>query len=214
MMFKKLVLDNEERAALNAISTKVFKPAKKVIFTQGDIGRNIYRICSGAVRLEHQLKDGRNQIFAFFWPGDIFGTVEGEVYPSSATTLVNTHLFQIPYSQLRYLIQKYPRIQTLFLQEALKYTKSAEQHLLLATYPLVIKRLAGFLLECCKQKDFFDIRSSILTLPMDRKDIADYLGFAPETTSRTLKELEDMDLIKRLATQRILIHVEKIRRVF
>lgn len=57
---------------------------------------------------------------------------------------------------------------------------------------------------------FFDRQSNILTLAMDRKDIADYLGFAIETTSRTLKELEDMGLIQRLSSQRIKIDRDRI----
>nr|WP_254511218.1 replication/maintenance protein RepL [Komagataeibacter oboediens] len=65
-------------------------------------------------------------------------------------------------------------------------------------------------MECTRQKDFFDRQSNILTLAMDRKDIADYLGFAIETTSRTLKELEDMGLIQRLSSQRIKIDRDRI----
>ncbi|GBR21241.1 Crp/Fnr family transcriptional regulator [Komagataeibacter nataicola] len=214
MMFRDFTLTDKEREALNAISTKIHRPAKRRIYTQGEAGRYVYRIRSGAVRLEHQLNDGRNHIFAFIWPDDMFGTIEDGVYPASAIALVDTYLFQIPYSALLNLIEIHPRIQTLFLQQALNYTRAAQRHLLLATYPLVLKRLAGFLLECSKQADFYDRHSNILTLAMDRKDIADYLGFAVETTSRMLKELEDMRLIKRLSSQRIILDRHKIMEIF
>ena len=209
-MFSSFKLTSAEREALNAISTRIHRPAKRRIYTQGDPGNYVYRIRSGAVRLEHHLKDGRNQIFAFLWPDDMFGNLEGGAYHTSAITLVDTYLFQISYPALKDLVEIYPRIQTLFLQQALDYAKTAERHLLLATYPLVVKRLAGFLLECSRQADFFDRGSNILTLAMDRKDIADYLGFAIETTSRTLKELEDMGLIQRLSSQRIRIDRDRI----
>ncbi|GBQ54394.1 Crp/Fnr family transcriptional regulator [Komagataeibacter swingsii] len=209
-MFSSFRLTGAEREALNAISTRIHRPAKRRIYAQGDQGHYIYRIRSGAVRLEHQLKDGRNQIFAFLWPDDMFGTLDGGLYHTSAITLVDTYLFQISYPALKSLVEVHPRIQTLFLRQALDYAKTTERHLLLATYPLVVKRLAGFLLECSRQADFFDRTSGILTLAMDRKDIADYLGFAIETTSRTLKELEDMGLIQRLSAQRIRIDRDRI----
>ncbi|GAN86612.1 Crp/Fnr family transcriptional regulator [Komagataeibacter intermedius] len=209
-MFSSFKLTGEEREALNAISTRIHRPAKRRVYTQGEPGNHIYRIRSGAVRLEHHMKDGRNQIFAFLWADDMFGTLEDGMYHTSAITLVDTYLFQISCSALKGLVEVYPRIQALFLQQALDYAKTAERHLLLATCPLVIKRLAGFLLECSRQKDFFDRQTNILTLAMDRKDIADYLGFAIETTSRTLKELEDMGLIQRLSSQRIKIDCARI----
>ncbi|MBE7728693.1 Crp/Fnr family transcriptional regulator [Komagataeibacter sp. FXV3] len=212
-MFSSFKLTSAEREALNAISTRIHRPAKRRIYTQGDPGNYVYRIRSGAVRLEHHLKDGRNQIFAFLWADDMFGSLENGMYHTSAITLVDTYLFQISYPALKDLVEIYPRIQTLFLQQALDYAKTAERHLLLATYPLVVKRLAGFLLECSRQTDFFDRKSNILTLAMDRKDIADYLGFAIETTSRTLKELEDMGLIQRLSAQRIKIDRDRIRAI-
>ncbi|PYD59612.1 cAMP-binding protein [Novacetimonas maltaceti] len=210
-MFGDFRLDAQEREALNAISSKIHKPAKCRIYAQDEPARYLYIIRSGAVRLEYQREDGRNQIFAFLWADNMFGTAENGLYRASAVTLIDTYLFQIPYPALRTLIEFRPRIQTLFLQHALKYTRATERHVLLATYPLVTKRLAGFLLECSKQADFFDRRSHILTLAMDRKDIADYLGIALETTSRTLKVLEDMDLIKRLSSQRMQINTEQIR---
>ena len=211
MMFSDFTLDEPERDALNAISSKIHKPAKSRIYTQGEVARCLYLVSSGAVRLEYQREDGRNQIFAFLWSDNMFGTTENGVYRASAVTLIDTHLFQIPYPALRALIDARPRIQTLFLQHALKYSRATQPHDLPATYPLVTKRLAGFLLECSKQADFFDRRSHILTLAMDRKDIADYLGIALETTSRTLKVLEDMDLIQRLSSQRMRIDTEQIR---
>ncbi|WP_308720276.1 Crp/Fnr family transcriptional regulator [Komagataeibacter xylinus] len=214
MMFRDFTLTDKEREALNAISTKIHKPAKRRIYAQGEAGKYVYRIRSGAVRLEHHLHDGRNQIFAFMWSDDMFGAIEDGVYPASAIALVDTYLFQIPYAALLNLIEVHPRIQTLFLRQVLNYTQAARRHLLLATYPLVVKRLAGFLLECSKQADFYDRHSNILTLAMDRRDIADYLGFAVETTSRMLKELEDMQLIKRLSSQRIMLDRPKIMDMF
>ncbi|NLC45376.1 MAG: winged helix-turn-helix domain-containing protein, partial [Clostridiales bacterium] len=45
--------------------------------------------------------------------------------------------------------------------------------------------------------------STIVELPMSKKDLASYLGTTPETISRKLNEFEEAGLIKRLSNKKI-----------
>ncbi len=54
-----------------------------------------------------------------------------------------------------------------------------------------IEKVAAFLIE-------MDIRltaAGILSLPMNRRDIADYLGLTLETVSRVMSRLKDRDVL-------------------
>jgi CRP-like cAMP-binding protein len=51
----------------------------------------------------------------------------------------------------------------------------------------------------------FDSQKSILHLPMNRSDVADYLGTCPETTGRAFTKLENMGIIQRVTPRRIKI---------
>ncbi len=59
-------------------------------------------------------------------------------------------------------------------------------------------RIAMFIAESLESED-----STIVELPMSKKDLASYLGTTPETISRKLNEFEEAGLIKRLSNKKI-----------
>jgi len=67
----------------------------------------------------------------------------------------------------------------------------AETHMLLLGRKTAIEKVAAFLIE-------MDVRltaTDILSLPMNRRDIADYLGLTLETVSRSMSQLRDRDIL-------------------
>jgi CRP/FNR family transcriptional regulator, nitrogen fixation regulation protein len=63
------------------------------------------------------------------------------------------------------------------------------------------EKVAGFLLQLAKRcSDGNEIK-----LPMSRQDIADYLGLAVETVSRTMTQLENDATITRPASPRVVL---------
>jgi CRP/FNR family nitrogen fixation transcriptional regulator len=63
----------------------------------------------------------------------------------------------------------------------------AEDHMLLLGRKTALERVAAFLLEMDKRLT----RVGFFSLPMNRRDIADYLGLTLETVSRALHQLND-----------------------
>jgi CRP-like cAMP-binding protein len=59
------------------------------------------------------------------------------------------------------------------------------------------QRLALFLLDFMRIPGFFDAQHSRLNLPVNRFDLADYLGMTRETAARAFARLEDEGLIRR-----------------
>ncbi|MDB5702290.1 MAG: hypothetical protein JWL66_2489 [Sphingomonadales bacterium] len=76
--------------ALTALSERVrlrHVPARGLIYGQGEIGDEMFRIRTGLVRLSVMQRDGRELLYQLFEPGDCFGTstvVDGEPRPQTA----------------------------------------------------------------------------------------------------------------------------------
>ena len=64
----------------------------------------------------------------------------------------------------------------------------------------IISRTIQFIIECCGYAHYYNPLSSILTLPIGRRDIADYAGISYESLSRALAVLEKRGLIRRVGT--------------
>lgn len=205
-----LILDSVVQKELAEIASLVSYECKEQIFAQATPAQYIYIPHSGAVRVAHQLADGRNQIVAFYMPGEPFGLGENGVYLNSACALTDCLLIRVPRAALDALCAHEPRLQQDCLVGAMAQLRLSQRHLLIVTHQRVLKRVADFLLECSRQQEVFDPARSVLSLIMDRSDIADYLGTSVETVSRTLGKLEEDGLVKRLDSRSLWLDVPKL----
>ncbi|WP_166313997.1 Crp/Fnr family transcriptional regulator [Acetobacter estunensis] len=192
-----IVLSPEQRTLVAGIAQSVQVSAKTVIYGQGTHAEMVFLVRKGLVRITHQLEDGRSQVLAFHWPGDPFGLFENDAYLNEATALTDCELERFRLSDLRDLFTKDPQLQSAFLIGAVAELRMNQRHLLLVTHRPILKRVAGFVIECCRQPECYNASTGILTLIMDRSDIADYLGTTVETVSRALGVLENRKLIMR-----------------
>ncbi|MDE7548106.1 Crp/Fnr family transcriptional regulator [Acetobacter fabarum] len=197
--------------ALKRIGCDLKKPAKSVVFRQGENADFIYFLQSGAIRLDCQLENGRSLVLDFLWPGRFFGIMEDEVYAWSAMTLVDVHLKRLRRSAVQTLARNYPDITDLLLKQKTAALMAAKNHIVLMSHPTATSKLIGFLLAYSKRPEYFDQRTQVLTLVMSRKDIADYLGMTFETTSRIFKYLETRDYIKKINHRQIQLNIHMLR---
>ncbi|NHO56058.1 cyclic nucleotide-binding domain-containing protein [Acetobacter lambici] len=204
------ILMAEAFSALERIWTDLKKPAKSVVFRQGESADFIYFIQSGALRLDYQLEDGRNLVLDFLWPDRFFGIVENEVYAWSAIALVDVHLKRLRRSAVQALTQDYPGVMDLLLKQKTASLMAAKNHIILMSCPTATSKLIGFLLDYSKRPEYFDRTTQVLTLVMSRKDIADYLGMTFETTSRIFKYLETRNYIKKINHRQIQLNTHML----
>ncbi|MFT8418913.1 MAG: Crp/Fnr family transcriptional regulator [Acetobacter sp.] len=201
----------ETFSVLERIGTDVRKPAKSVVFRQGESADFIYFNHSGALRVDCQLEDGRNLVLDFLWPGRFFGIVENEVYAWSAITLVDTRLKRLRRSAVQALAQEYPDIMALLLQQKTASLIAAKNHIVLMSCPTATNKLVGFLRDYSTRPEYFDQTTQVLTLVMSRKDIADYLGMTFETTSRIFRYLESKNYIKKINHRQIHLNTRMLQ---
>lgn len=155
------------------------------IYAENDPAENLYKVISGTVRSYKILDDGRRQIGAFYFPGDIFGLEIGSEHTFSTEAIVDSEILLIKRSSLIALAARDNNVARQLWTLTATELRRVQGH---ATVLIMSaqERVIGFLLEMAKRS----AAASEIDLPMSRGDIADYLGLTIETVSRTFKQLE------------------------
>ena len=175
------------------VSSSEFKYSKGTeIFGQAEAADYIYQVVEGAVRTHKMLSDGRRQIGAFHLPGDIFGLDNGDCHRFTAEAIIDTTVLLIKRQSLERAAKTDPAMVRSLLTMTTDNLEHVENHMLLLGRQTARERVAAFLLEMNGRVT----AGGVIALPMDRRDIADYLGLTLETVSRAFSELRRRGFLK------------------
>lgn len=170
-----------------------------VIYSEGDEASSFYKLVTGVVRSCKFLRDGRRQLDAFYFPGDLFGFECGREYLHSAQTVSRCVLVSYRHHGMEAMTGNNDGAAGKILADAMRRLQRARQHSLSVARRSAVEKLAAFLLEMSD----CGLGDDVLSLPMDRHDIADYLGLTVETVSRTLARLERDQVISLISTRNL-----------
>ena len=160
-------------------------PENAVIYAQGATAGPLYLVEFGAVRICRLTADGRRQISAFHFAGDVFGFEADDEHHFYAESINGAGIRVLRPSGSDGLAAE-------TLPLALKGLRRAQEHLLVLGRQNAVERMAAFFLDLAERQDADDL----IDLPMQRNDIADYLGLTFETVSRVLRKLKDARTIR------------------
>jgi len=177
-------------AALPGAVTKYARNAE--IFGEGDEAEFVYRVRSGTVRLTRILSDGRRMIGSFHFAGDTFGIEPGQEHSTSAEAVTDCEIIATP----RLAVFRRAEADHVFSHElwqsAVAELAGARKHMLVLGCQSALERVSSFLLEMAERSS----AGGVISLPMSRQDIADYLGLTIETISRTITLLTERGVIE------------------
>jgi CRP/FNR family nitrogen fixation transcriptional regulator len=158
------------------------------IYGQGRPTAFCWRIVSGCVRTVTLMEDGRRQIGAFLWPGDLLGMDDVGTFSSAAEAVTVVTLRCYPRRMVEALAQSNAALaRRLRMMAAVKLRDVQEQMMRLGR-KTATEKITSFLTEMDRRSTATDRR--LVELPMNRGDIADYLGMSVETVSRILVQLQ------------------------
>jgi CRP/FNR family transcriptional regulator len=158
------------------------------LFHEGDHADYVYRIVSGVVRLTRLQQDGRRQVISFGFPGDLVGLPDDDRHTTECEAITTcdilAHRCPRPTGP-----DRNPDVQRFLMDAALQEIRALQDHFLLLGRRLALEKTAAFLLLLLDRLSEPLGKCQAIRLPMNRTDIADYLGLTPETVSRSFTEL-------------------------
>ncbi|MBC6404760.1 MAG: cyclic nucleotide-binding domain-containing protein [Rhodospirillales bacterium] len=191
-------LDNAGLTAVDEIATRhTFEPGQ-TIFDEGEPSQHLFNVTDGTVKIYKLLADGRRQITGFLFSGDFLGLASEATYTYSAEAVTTTKLCCFRHGQLDELLQRSPQMERRLLAIAGHELAEAQEQMLLLGRKTAKERVASFLLLLSRRAKQTGRSEDPVHVPMNRTDIADYLGLTTETVSRTFTKLKLEGLIRLL----------------
>ena len=174
-------------------STHSYKKDEE-IYGQGTAATYCYQVVNGAICISITLTNGRRQIGAFYFPGDVFGLEPSLRYRWSANAIVEATT--VRRVKRKALLRK-AESKLLFARAVRSIAERdllhAEDHRILLGQFTATERLAAFFLQ---MNNRIGVNGQI-DLPMSRSDVGDYLGLTVETAAREITKLSDQGILKR-----------------
>ena len=162
-----------------------FYGANEAIYAQGDKAGPLYLVEFGTVRIVRLTADGRRQINRFCFAGEVFGFEAAAEHHSYAESVDGAGIRVLrPATGGRFGASA--------MSLALQALTRAQDHLVLLGRMTATEKMAAFFLDLMERQD----SDRFVDLPMQRNDIADYLGLTFETVSRVLRTLKDRKIIR------------------
>jgi CRP/FNR family transcriptional regulator len=182
-------LGMDELHELDALVHQVHFEPKSTFVHQGDEASAVFSVTQGVVRLYKLLSDGRRQIIGFAMPGDFLGLALNSRYGFSADAVDEVTLCRFDRREFDRLVTAKPHFLRRLHEFATHELVIAQEQMTLIGRRSAEERIAAFLLAMQERWARIKGPSVTIQLPMQRIDMADYLGLTIETVSRTLTKL-------------------------
>ena len=163
--------------------------ATTVLFHEGDSADVLYEVVTGVFRATKVFQDGRRQVVAFAYPGDVIGFGHGEAYRFDCDALTPARVQVTARGDLAQAMRSRPELGEKLLAMAAGEVASMHDLSVLLCRKSAMERIAGFLLSLASRTGKLG-NDRRVSLPMCRADIADHLGLTIETVSRNLTKLK------------------------
>ncbi len=158
------------------------------IYGQSEPTEFCWQIVSGCARTEKYLEDGRRQVGAFLWSGDLIGMDDLGMHDFGAQAVTDVTLRRYPRRMVEALAQSHTALAHRLRALAVGSLRRAYQQMTLLGRRTATERIAFFLLDMHRRSTSIDSR--IVNVPMSRMDMADYLGLTIETVCRYLAQFQ------------------------
>jgi CRP/FNR family transcriptional regulator len=199
-------LNEDELKVFSKISSERMFSDKQNIFLQQEKSKNLYNVTEGNIKIYQLLTDGRLQIIGFLYPGDFFGSYRQGRYNYSAQAIGNVKVCVFNEATLNRHLEKNPKLSRELLNITANELTLAQDRIRVLGKLTATERMANFILNISDQRARIKWQDNPVSLPMNRQDIADYLGLTIATVSREITRLKTSNIIKVLSASQIYIN--------
>lgn len=158
----------------------------------------MFAIITGMVKIHKVLPDGKRPILAFLFAGDLLGVTDQTTHAVAASAGSAVTAYRYPSVLLERSLHQdaFLEFNLLIRQTLCREVREAREHALILRRLDAAGRLAGFLSRLLARAQGMGEGDWDLYLPMDRSDIAAYIGTSPEAVSRAFRRLADDGVVR------------------
>ncbi|WP_085507065.1 Crp/Fnr family transcriptional regulator [Thalassobacillus devorans] len=189
-------LDSDQMNAITKAIRSVSYQKGEIIYHAGDPSDSLYIVNTGSVRIYRVSDSGKEQMVRLLHPGDFTGEYalfSESLHESFAEANEPATICTIRRKDLQDFLMRYSSIALNILAAYSRRLEASEKQTTVLATESVEKRLALYLADLAEAAD-----SDIIRLPMNKKDLASFLGTTPETISRRIADLETQNIIKKV----------------
>lgn len=198
-------LHPELLAALQSILRTIHFEVGQAVVHGDEKPSYVGAVTDGILKMQKTLPDGREHIVGLLVEGDMFGRVHHGAHTFSIEATTNTTVCAFPRGPFENLVDTWPELEQVILLDILDELDRAREWMLVLANHRTMERLAGFLVVLCQR--WANVaklqnnaeRNPEIRIPLNRRDLAHFLGARPESISRAFHALAD-DLHIRIKT--------------
>ncbi|MDM9623404.1 Crp/Fnr family transcriptional regulator [Rhizobium sp. AC44/96] len=161
--------------------------AGDAICWEGDDATHLFQVVEGVVRLHRIIGEGRRAITAFHFAGDVIGASLMETFSFTAEAVSDCKIRRVSRRSFQQEVSRCDDIRPAYIELLCRENAAANDQMVLLSKKNAEERLCSFIIKLASWPG--TRRMNVLSVPMNRQDIADYLGLTIETVSRTITKL-------------------------
>jgi CRP/FNR family cyclic AMP-dependent transcriptional regulator len=149
---------------------------------KGDVARELWIVFSGRIAISARASDGRESVMAVLGPGALFGEMplfDGEVRSADARALTAAHLIEVPYDDVRAVLQARPEVLWPVTKIMARRLRTTNEALADSMFLDVTGRTAKRLLEIAGDEDEF-------RMPLTQEELAGMVGASRERVNKAI----------------------------
>ena len=200
-------------ASMTAMETAIQKYKKKhTLYSDGQKASVVYFVVSGKVKEYMINEEGKELITNMYAKGDFIGfttILENTLYNETAQVIEDAELLLIQKKDFLQLINNNLQVANDFIGMLSHDMLLKDQKLLQLAYSSLRKKVATGIIEVIDK--FQDKRNGKPVIEISREDLANVVGAAQESLSRTLKEFRNEKLIDMLEGNIVVLNDVKLR---
>jgi len=169
--------------------------AGNLLYCEGDKSPQVYEIIEGVVRSSKILRDGRRQVIAFGYPGDILGISHDCRHHSDCEAVSDVKVRVHRKNACSSNVNDEPQFCSMLLKHTASEMNNMQEHFMMLGRKSAHEKVSSFLTVLLDRVGEKGEGCAVFSIPMPRSDIADFLGLTIETVSRTLTKLRKEGVI-------------------
>jgi CRP/FNR family transcriptional regulator, cyclic AMP receptor protein len=214
-LFGELDEDDLQKIA-DLMVIKKYKKNNLIIF-EDDLGRNMFIIKSGRVKISGISNEGGEAIFSILGEGEFFGElsiIDGLPRSATVTSIDTVELLVLNRGDFLEMLSKYPQIAITLLKELARRIRQSDSQIKSLSLKDARGRVGATFVRLAEDIGVVkDGKVVIKELPLQR-DLANIAGTSRETISRVIKKLEDEELMEKIDNSIIFKDFESFKKMF